>query len=128
MDLSTDDRLQLLGDSGQASSAVIEFTRRELVRFHDELGIPIANVRAGLMVNHIVLALERARAGEPFAAPAHLAELVDAELSARPHVRRSARGLAVRALQELDAAMPDAEVDMIALHLAALIPGAGTES
>jgi hypothetical protein len=121
MDLNLESRLELLHDSGQASTDVVAFTRREMLRLGDELGVPVENDRAGMLVSHLALALQRATHGEPSTSPEGVTELIAAELDQRSRYRDQARVLAARALEELQAPLPDFEIDFIALHLAALV-------
>lgn len=115
-----DERLALLEVSGQGSADVIAFVRSEMRLLEDELRIPFTDGGGALLVTHLVVALERLRRGEPFVASNDHSEIVANELRTRPDVVFQARQVAVRAQSSLGAELPDAEIGLIALHLAAL--------
>ena len=119
-ELSIQARLKLLSESGQASEAVVAFARKEVTRMEQDLGVSLETEGGGMLVNHLVLALQRARNGTSYVAPDGVADLIASELRDRPDVRDRARVLAARAREELEAALPDTEVDFLAVHLAAL--------
>lgn len=119
--LSFEGRLLLLRDSGQASDSVVNFAREEILQLASELGISLETEGAGMLVNHLVLALERARSGDSYIASAEVAQLLAAELDNQAALRDRARQLGARARQQLRAELPDGEIDFLAMHLAALM-------
>ena len=119
-ELNLDERLSLLEVSGQGSADVIAFVRTEMRLLQDVLRIPFTEGDGALLVTHLVVALERLRRGEPFVASNGHSEIVDHELSTRPDMVFQAHQVAVRARRSLGAELPDAEIGLIALHLAAL--------
>ncbi|HYM49561.1 MAG TPA: PRD domain-containing protein [Candidatus Limnocylindrales bacterium] len=119
--LTFEGRLRLLRESNQATEAVVAFVREEMAQIAGELGLSLDTDGAGMLVNHLVLALERARNGTPYVAPAEIVQLLAAELDGRPAIRHRARRLATRARQRLHADLPDSEVDFLAVHLAAIL-------
>ena len=119
--LSFDGRLRLLRDSHQASDSVVNFAREEILQIANELGLSLETEGAGMLVNHLVLALERARTGNSYVAPAEVVQLLAAELDKQAVPRDRARWLAARAHQQLQADLPDSEVAFLAIHLAAVL-------
>jgi hypothetical protein len=124
-ELTFEARLQLLLESSQASPTVIEFARREMRRLGVELDLDLDGNGAGMLVNHLVLALERARTGSAYSPPAEVSDLISAELEGRPAERAAAGELASRARDQLGAELPGSEVDFLAIHLAALLSEGG---
>ncbi len=119
-ELNLAERLALLEVSGQGSADVIAFVHSEMGRLEGELGIPFADGGGELLVTHLVVALDRLQRGEPFVASNGHSEVVAAELSTRPEMVVQAHEVASRARSALGAELPDSEIGLIALHLAAL--------
>ena len=119
--LSFDRRLALLRDSGQASRDVIDFVHREMTALAGELGISLESDGAGMLGNHLVLALQRAVSGEPYDGGAQLQGLLESELEAHPQARHCADQVADHARTTLNADLPQGERNYVAIHLAALL-------
>ncbi len=119
-ELNLGERLALLEVSGQGSADVIAFVHSEVGRLEDELRIPFADGGGELLVTHLVVALARLQRGEPFVASNGHSEMVAAELSTRPEMLAQAHEVAARARCAFGTELPDSEIGLIALHLAAL--------
>lgn len=87
------------------------------------MGFVLEEESAGMLVSHLLLALERARAGEPIE-EWEGAEDVAEELAEAPGIVEEARRIVGRASSELGAELPETEVNFLALHLAVI---AGSE-
>ncbi|MEV0600748.1 PRD domain-containing protein [Streptomyces sp. NPDC050315] len=111
-------RLQLFRDSGQAPPQVTRFVEEELTALAAE-GRPVTEDTAGMLTSHLVMALTRLLNGEPieqFLTDGDVA----AQLADQPRAVERARAISLRAKEELGAALPDSEINFLAMHLAVL--------
>ncbi|MER7398311.1 PRD domain-containing protein [Streptomyces sp. NPDC000151] len=111
-------RLQLFRDSGQAPPQVTRFVEEELTALAGE-GHPVTEDTAGMLTSHLVMALTRLLNGEPIE-QFLTDEDVAAELADQPRAVERARAISLRAEKELGAALPDSEINFLAMHLAVL--------
>ena len=93
--------------------------RGELDRVAQGWGLALEEDSAGMLVSHLLLALERARAGEVIWEWEGQEDTAD-ELAERPWALEEARRIVENARVELGADLPDGEVRFLALHLAAI--------
>ena len=112
-------RLALFEESGQVSAEVVSFTRDELERVAEEWGLVLEEENAGMLVSHLLLALERARAGEAIADWEGSEDAAE-ELAARPRAVEKAQRIVSNAQSTLGANLPEGEARFLALHLAAI--------
>ncbi|MFI8994126.1 PRD domain-containing protein [Streptomyces sp. NPDC053542] len=111
-------RLQLFRDSGQASPQVTRFVEEELTALAAE-GHPVTEDTAGLLTSHLVMALTRLLNGEPIE-QFLTDDDVAVELADHPRAVERAHAISLRAKKELGAALPDSEINFLAMHLAVL--------
>lgn len=111
-------RLQLFRDSGQAPPQVTRFVEEELTALAAE-GHPVTEDTAGLLTSHLVMALTRLLSGEPIE-QFLTDEDVAVELADHPRAVERARAISLRAKKELGDALPDSEINFLAMHLAVL--------
>ncbi|WP_329455418.1 PRD domain-containing protein [Streptomyces sp. NBC_01497] len=111
-------RIQLFRESGQVRPEVAAFVTEELTALADG-GDTVTEDTAGMLTSHLMMALTRLLDGEPIAAfPTD--EQVTAELDGHPDAVARAREVSGRAERALGAALPDSEINFLALHLAVL--------
>lgn len=133
MDAELNRRMDLFQETGQVSSKVASFTRGELERVAEKSGLKLEEESAGMLVSHLLLALERARAGEAIKGWECSKDAAE-ELAEHPWAVEEAWVIVGKARSALDADLPETEVDFLALHLAAIAevqgkkPGKGGES
>ena len=111
-------RIQLFREGGQVRPEVADFVTGELTALADE-GRPVTEESAGMLTSHLMMALTRLLDGEAieeFAAD----EQIAAELADRPAAVARARTTAERARDTLGAALPESEINFLAMHLAVL--------
>lgn len=118
MDADLEKRMALFQETGQVSSEVSRFVRGELERLAGEWGLVLEEESAGMLVSHMLLALERARAGEAIGEWEGSEDA--AELAERPWAVAEARGIVDDARTALGADLPEGEARFLALHLAAI--------
>lgn len=111
-------RIQLFRDSGQASPEVARFVEEELEALVAE-GHTVTEDTAGMLTSHLMMALTRLLKGEPIE-QFLTDEAVAAELADHPRAVERARAVSVRAEKDLGAALPDSEINFLAMHLAVL--------
>lgn len=111
-------RIRLFREGGDVDPRVVDFVAGELDAMAAS-GRPVTEDSAGMLTSHLVRALDRLVGGEPIDSfPAD--REVAAELAAHPEALADARGVAARAERALGAALPESEVNFLALHLAVL--------
>jgi hypothetical protein len=106
------ERLDMLEESGQVSSAAREITHLILAALDDERG-PLSEANAGTLVSHLALSLERLRQGvvlEPD-------ELVAAEAAQYPAALALARVMVQPAGRLGAGPLPESEVAFLAIHI-----------
>ncbi|NGO70692.1 PRD domain-containing protein [Streptomyces boncukensis] len=111
-------RIQLFREGGQVRPEVADFVTGELTALADE-GRPVTEESAGMLTSHLMMALTRLLNGEAieeFSAD----EQIAAELAGRPEAVARARTTARRAREALGAALPESEINFLAMHLAVL--------
>ncbi|GLF97418.1 transcriptional antiterminator [Streptomyces yaizuensis] len=118
MDDRLAERIRLFRAGGRVRPEVADFVTAELTALADE-GRTVTETTAGVLTSHLMLALTRLLDGEPITASAADEEIA-AELTGRPRALEQARALAARAEAALGAALPDAEIRFLGLHLAVL--------
>lgn len=119
MNADLEERLALFEESGQVAPEVVSFTRSELDSVAAEWDLLLEEENAGMLVSHLLLALERARAGdaiEDWEGSEDAAE----ELATRPWAVEKAKRIVSNARSALGADLPDREAQFLALHLAAI--------
>ncbi len=126
MDAELTRRMELFQETGQVSPEVASFVREELQRVAAEWNLKLEEESAGMLVSHLLLALERARRGEAIQEWEGSEDTAE-ELAERPWAVDKAREIVGNALPKLDADLPDTEVRFLALHLAALAEVQGKE-
>lgn len=119
MDADLEKRLTLFEETGQVSPEVIGFTRGELERVAGVWGLVLEEESAGMLVSHLLLALERARAGEAIEEWEGSEDAAE-ELADRPWAVGEAQRIVDSARAALDADLPEGEIRFLALHLAAI--------
>ena len=119
MDADLEMRLRLFEETGQVSPEVIRFARGELDSVALAWGLVLEEETAGMLVSHLLLALERARAGEAIE-EWEGAEDADDDLAGRPWAVERARRIVENARVAVGADLPEGEVRFLALHLAAI--------
>ena len=108
MDAELEQRFALFERSGQVSPEVARFARGELDRVAQGWGLALEEDSAGMLVSHLLLALERARAGEVIWEWEGQEDTAD-ELAERPWALEEARRIVENARVELGADLPDGE-------------------
>lgn len=119
MNAGLEKRLSLFEETGQVSPEVVSFARGQLERVAEEWGLILEEENAGMLVSHLLLALERARAGdaiEDWEGSEDAAE----ELAARPWAVGRAERIVKHAWSVLGANLPEGETRFLALHLASI--------
>ena len=119
MDADLEMRLRLFEESGQVSSGVVRFVRGELDRVARSWGLVLEEESAGMLVSHLLLALERVRAGEAIEDWDGAEDAAD-DLEERPWALEEAHRIVENARPVVGAELPEAEVRFLALHLAAI--------
>jgi transcriptional regulatory protein LevR len=126
VDAELNRRMRLFQETGQVSPEVSSFVRSELERVAEEWALKLEEETAGMLVSHLLLALERARAGEAIE-EWDGSEDVAEELAERPWAVDRAREVVRHARTDLGADLPETEVNFLALHLAAIAEVQGKE-
>ena len=119
MDAKLNRRMRLFQETGQVSSEVSSFVRSQLERVAQEWGLKLEEDTAGMLVSHLLLALERARAGEAIKEWEGSEDAAE-ELAERPWAVDKARQVVRDARTDLGIDLPETEVNFLALHLAAI--------
>ncbi len=125
MDADLENRLEFFRSEGKVDEDLCDFVRIELASLAD-VGVSITDETAGMFATHLLVALQRVRAGEPVEAP-DATEIIKAQLAGQDAALVRARDIAQRASDEHDVQLPPHEVDFVALHLASLIPQTQSE-
>jgi transcriptional regulatory protein LevR len=126
VDAELNRRMRLFQETGQVSSEVSSFVRSELERVAEEWDLKLEEDTAGMLVSHLLLALERARAGEAIEEWEGSEDAAE-ELAERPWAVDKAREVVRDARTDLGAVLPETEVNFLALHLAAIAEVQGKE-
>ncbi|MEW2069363.1 PRD domain-containing protein [Streptomyces sp. NPDC007346] len=111
-------RLQLFREGGQVKPEVTDFVAAELTALETE-GHTVTEATAGMLTSHLTMALDRLLRGESikeFTAD----EQITAELAGHPEAVARARAVSTRAERRLGPALPESEINFLALHLAVL--------
>jgi hypothetical protein len=119
LDADLEKRLALFEETGQVSPEVVRFARGELERVAGGWDLVLEEESAGMLVSHLLLALERTRAGgaiEEWEGSEDAAE----ELAERPWALEEAQRIVDNARGALGADLPEGETRFLALHLAAI--------
>ncbi|MFI6345973.1 PRD domain-containing protein [Streptomyces sp. NPDC050560] len=111
-------RLRLFREGGEVRPEVVDFVTAELEALAAG-GARVTEATAGMLTSHLTMALGRLLDGEPIG-QFTTDEQVAAELADHPEAVERARAVAGRAERTLGAALPDSEVNFLALHLAVL--------
>ncbi|MGH3310910.1 MAG: PRD domain-containing protein [Streptomyces sp.] len=111
-------RILLFRETGQVRPEVAEFVSGELEALA-ATGRTVSEETAGMLTSHLVMALTRLQNGESIAASDADRHVAD-ELADRPEVVERAREIAGRAERITGAALPDSEINFLAMHLAVL--------
>ncbi|WP_225844072.1 PRD domain-containing protein [Streptomyces albus] len=111
-------RIQLFREGGQVRPEVADFVEAELAALADE-GATVTEETAGMLTSHLMMALTRLLDGEPIE-KFLTDDQVAAELADHPAAVERARRVAARAEVELGAALPESEINFLAMHLAVL--------
>jgi transcriptional regulatory protein LevR len=119
LDAELNRRMRLFQETGQVSSEVSSFVRSQLERVAQEWGLKLEEDTAGMLVSHLLLALERARAGEAIKEWESLEDAAE-ELAERPWAVDKARQVVRDARIDLGIDLPETEANFLALHLAAI--------
>lgn len=126
MDAELNRRMKLFEETGQVSLEVSSFARGKLEHVADEWDLKLEEETAGMLVSHLLLALERARAGESISEWEGSEEAAE-ELADRPWAVEKAREVVRDARTDLGAELPETEINFLALHLAAIAEVQGKE-
>ena len=126
MDAELNRRMKLFEETGQVSPEVSAFARAKLEHVADEWDLKLEEETAGMLVSHLLLALERARAGESIDEWEGSEDAAE-ELAERPWAVDKAREVLWAARIDLGADLPETEVNFLALHLAAIAEVQGKE-
>jgi hypothetical protein len=118
MDPELEQRIAFFEDAGQVDDDLCVFVRAEL-RALAESGYVVTEDTAAMFTTHLLTALQRVRHGVALDDPP-AAELIAAELAARPDAVRLAQGLVARADARSGVGLPPREADYVALHIASL--------
>jgi transcriptional regulatory protein LevR len=113
------ERLGMLEESGQITSLSRWLTENSLARIADELQLRLTEDNAAQFVTHLAIALNRLQRGEAIAPSA----TVSGEIADYGRERDVVRRVMDECEELLDRAVPDAEVDYMTVHLAALVEG-----
>ena len=124
MDGALRKRVEVFQQTGQVSEETATFATRELERAAREWGFVLKEENAGMLVSHLLLALERVRAGEPIEEWEGEEDVAE-ELAEVPGVVEEARRIVGRASSELGAELPETEVNFLALHLSVIAGAQG---
>jgi hypothetical protein len=119
VDAELNRRMKLFEETGQVSPEVSSFARGKLEHVADEWGLKLEEETAGMLVSHLLLALERARAGESINEWEGSEDAAE-ELAERPWAVDKAREVVRDARIDLGANLPETEINFLALHLAAI--------
>ncbi|MBU3862770.1 PRD domain-containing protein [Streptomyces sp. 4503] len=111
-------RIRLFTESGQVRWEVAEFVASELEALAAD-GRPVTEESAGMLTSHLMMALTRLLDGESIEKTS-ADEQIAAELDSHPEAVAGARAVAERAERQLGAALPDSEINFLAMHLAVL--------
>ncbi|MFE4172010.1 PRD domain-containing protein [Streptomyces sp. NPDC056909] len=111
-------RITLFRESGQVRPEVAAFVGDELDALAAE-GNTVTEDTAAMLTSHLMMALNRLLDGAPID-EFRTDEQVAAELVGHPEAVARARAVSVRARRELGAALPESEINFLALHLAVL--------
>ncbi|MFD8381757.1 PRD domain-containing protein [Streptomyces sp. NPDC059679] len=111
-------RIQMFRDNGQVQPQVAEFVTAALQALAAE-GHTVTEDSAGMLTSHLMMALTRLLNGEAIA-QFLTDDQVTAELAGHPEALDRARALATWAQAELGAALPESEINFLAMHLAVL--------
>jgi len=106
-------------ETGQVSPEVVRFARGELGRVAEGWGLALEEGSAGMLVSHLLLALERARAGEAIGEWEGSEDAAE-ELAERPWALEEAQRIVDNARGALGTDLPEGEARFLALHLAAI--------
>jgi transcriptional regulatory protein LevR len=126
VDAELNRRMKLFEETGQVSPEVSSFARGKLEHVADEWGLKLEEETAGMLVSHLLLALERARAGESINEWEGSEDAAE-ELAERPWAVDKAREVVRDARIDLGANLPETEINFLALHLAAIAEVQGKE-
>jgi transcriptional regulatory protein LevR len=119
VDAELNKRMRLFQETGQVSSEVSSFVRSKLEHVAEEWDLKLEEDTAGMLVSHLLLALERARAGEAIKEWEGSEDAAE-ELAERPWALDKAREVVRDARTDLGTDLPETEVNFLALHLAAI--------
>ncbi|MEW2545645.1 PRD domain-containing protein [Streptomyces sp. NPDC047002] len=111
-------RIRLFRESGQVRPEVAAFVTEELAALAAG-GHTVTEDTAGMLTSHLMMALTRLLDGEPIAAFTTDEQVAD-ELADHPEAVARAREISGRAERALGAALPESEINFLALHLAVL--------
>jgi transcriptional regulatory protein LevR len=111
-------RIRLFRESGQVRPDVVAFVTAELAALAAE-GHTVTEETAGMLTSHLMMALTRLQDGDSIES-FRTDDQVAAELADHPEAVARARAIAGRAENELGAALPESEINFLALHLAVL--------
>jgi transcriptional antiterminator len=125
LDAELNRRMRLFQETGQVSSEVSSFVRSQLEGVAKEWGLKLEEDTAGMLVSHLLLALERARAGEAIEEWEGSEDAAE-ELAERAWAVDKARLVVQDARTDLGVDLPETEVNFLALHLAAIAEMQGT--
>jgi antitoxin (DNA-binding transcriptional repressor) of toxin-antitoxin stability system len=123
VDADLERRLRFFEDQGQVDADLCQFVRSEL-ELLASAGVPVTEETAGMFATHLLMALQRVRAGEPVEVP-DSADLIAVQLQGQEAAVAQARELAARGESDHQVVLPPHEVDFIALHIATLRVGQG---
>jgi len=126
VDAELNKRMRLFQETGQVSSEVSSFVRSKLEHVAEEWDLKLEEDTAGMLVSHLLLALERARAGEAIKEWEGSEDAAE-ELAERPWALDKAREVVRDARTDLGTDLPETEVSFLALHLAAIAEVQGKE-
>ncbi len=125
MDADLERRLEFFEQHGQVDADLCRFVRGELELLAAD-GVPVTEESAGMFATHLLMALQRVRAGEPVEVP-ESADLIAVQLQGQEAAVARAARLAERGRSDHGVQLPPHEVDFVALHIATLTvsPAAG---
>jgi transcriptional regulatory protein LevR len=126
VDAELNRRMRLFEETGQVSPEVSSFVRNELERVAGEWDLKLEEETAGMLVSHLLLALERARAGESINEWEGSEDAAE-EVAERPWAANKAWEVVRGARTDLGVDLPKTEVNFLALHLAAIAEVQGKE-
>jgi transcriptional regulatory protein LevR len=112
-------RIRLFEQSGQVSPQVCAFVEEQLELAARKWNVRLAEEVVGMMVSHLVMALERERTGKAVEESEGLEDAAE-ELSEHPVAVEQAKCIVEAARSELDVKLPEREIQFLALHLAAI--------